>query len=407
MVWKLGTLASVLALAVAAACGGTGGGGGGGGGGMNPDGGGGGGGGGAAWTAITLPGDHTDDVVTGIYYSSPTAGFITTVRGQNASAGAVFSATATSISGTAFDGNVDTSAGGTIGGLDFNGIMATPSGGLVAVTGANDLVSAPSATGTFTNVKNGTGSGGGQPAGAYFGANLTLYGIDNAGIDKATSAPGPNATYTDIFNPGSNPTVPNPIPADECQDAIHVNDSFQSGLYEVAFSADGGTIAYTSYSTADALPELCISTDGGQTFKPTELAGKTNLSGGVIFPKPSDPSTMIVYSGDSSDPNGDYVMRSTDGGKTFSPVTLPSGLTSMELYGSFFLADGQHGWIVGFEHGPDTGLALVTTDGGQTWTADASVAAVTSDKKLHSVYALDTSHVWIGGDTSTFLAHTP
>jgi hypothetical protein len=271
-------------------------------------------------------------------------------------------------------------------------------------------VSAPSATGTFANVKMGTGLGGGQATGAYFGANLTLIGQDNNGFDKATSAAGPNATFTDLFDPGSVPTVPNPIPAGECQDSILVPDSFESGLGSVAFSADGTTVAYTTYSDADGVPEVCVSTDGGQTFNPTEFAGKPQLiPGGVIFPKPSDPSTMIVYAGDMTDPSGNYVMRSTDGGKTFSPATIPSGVASksLELFGAFFLADGQHGWIVGDDVGAFTGLALVTTDGGQTWTEDASVAAATSEKKLHAVFAVDTSHVWMGGEGGAFIAHTP
>jgi photosystem II stability/assembly factor-like uncharacterized protein len=390
MSWKLGTLGLFLA-----ACGTTGGGGGGGGGG---------------WKTITLPSDHSDDEVSGIYYSSSSSGFITTVVGESASAGAVFAASDTSITGTAFDGNVDQSAGGVLGGLNFQGFVTTASGQLVAVTSMGDLVSAPNGSGTFTDVKNGATPLTGQAAGAYFGANVTVFAHDLNGIEKATGAPGPNASYTDVFDPGSVPTVPDPIPADQCQDEIKVNDSFASGLGAVAFSSDGNTIAYTTYSDADAFPEVCVSTDGGQTFHPTEFTGKPEtIPAGVIFPKPSAPSTMIVYSGDLTDQNANYVLRSTDGGATFSPVTLPSALanTPTQLYGAFFLPDGQNGWLVGYDGTADAGLALATTDGGQTWTQVDGVAAATSEAKLHAVFALDTTHVWMGGERGTFIATAP
>lgn len=416
MTWRL---MSVALVAVVAACSSNGGGnpdGGGGDSGPGPDGGGTDGatdgGGGATWKTMSLPGDHSDDEITGIFYSSPTSGFISTVHGLSSSNGNVYATTATSVGAVAFDGSVSPSAGGELGGLDFEGLVKTSAGGLVAITDLNDLVSAPTVTGTFTNVKNGsTDLGGGQVAGAYFGASVTYFAQDLNGFFKASSPPSASAAYTDIFDPGSNPTVPNPIPSNECQDAIRVADSFASGLSSVAFSADGNTIAYTTYSDADAVPEVCVSKDGGQTFLPTEFAGKPQLiPGGVIFPKASDPSTMIVYSGDLTDATANYVMRSTNGGTSFTAVTLPTGFTSkqIQLYGAFFLDDGQHGWIVGYDGDADAGLAIVTTDGGQTWTMDTTgVAAKTSSAKLHTVFALDTTHVWMGGEKGALIAYTP
>ena len=118
---------------------------------------------------------------------------------------------------------------------------------------------------------------------------------------------------------------------------------------------------------------------------------------------------MIVYSGDLVQQDANYVLRSVDGGATFSPVTLPSALAGapLELYGAFFLPDGQNGWIVGYDSVAEAGLALVTTDGGQTWTQADGVAAATSSAKLHSVFALDTTHVWLGGENGTFIANAP
>ena len=140
--------------------------------------------------------------MTSIYYSSSSSGFAATVAGESSSAGAVFSASATSITGTAFDGNVSPSAGGLLGGLNFQGFVSTSSGGLVAITNLGDLVSAPSGSSAFTDVKNGTSDLGGQVAGAYFGANVTVFAVDLGGFEKATGAPGPNANYMDIFDRG-------------------------------------------------------------------------------------------------------------------------------------------------------------------------------------------------------------
>jgi len=370
-------------------------------------------GGGGHWTTMTLPGDHDVDEVTGIFYSSPTKGFVVTVPGDDAIAGAVLSTTATTVTGIAFDGNVDTSAGGVLGGLQFSGLVPTAAGGLVAVTDLSDLVSAPSFTGAFTNVANSQNLGIGQIAGAYFGAGFTLLAQDQNGFYKAPSAPGPNASYTDIFDPGSDPTVPDPIPSNECQDPVLVNDSFATGLTVVAFSSDASTIAYTTYSDADGVPEVCVSTDGGHSFLPTELAGKPEeMPSGVIFPNPSAPSTIIVYDASLDDATSNYVLRSVNGGTSFSSVTLPSSFATKEiqLFGSFFLADGLHGWIVGYDGDADTGLALVTTDGGQTWAYDTTgIAAATSSGtvKLHSIFALDTTHIWIGGELGALIAYTP
>ena len=397
---KFGSLGLVLFLGACSSSGGGGGGGSGGGG----------GGGGGGWKVIDLPTAHIDDEVDGIFYASASSGFLATVHGEQSSAGAVLSTTATTVTGVAFEGDIDQSAGGLLGGLDFWGFVQTASGGLVAITNAGDLVSAPSASGTWTDVKNGTGDMGGQPAGAYIGTNVTLFAQIGGGISKAPGPASPTVTYTTIFDPASNPPVPDPVPADQCQDAILDVDSFMSGLGNVAFSADGNTIAYTTYSDADTFPELCISKDGGQTFHPTELTGKPQGSpSGVIFPKPSAPSTVILYSGNQVQQDGNFVLRSTDGGTTFTPVTLPSSLSGqlMQLYGAFFLADGMNGWLVGYDFAASAGLMLVTTDGGVTWTKDAGITAATSGVKLHSVFALDTTHIWVGGENGTFLANTP
>jgi hypothetical protein len=393
MSWKFGTLALFLVVSGAACSSSSG-----------DDGGGSNSGG---WKTIDLPTAHIDDEVDAIYYASASSGVIGTVAGEQSSNGAIFSTTATSVTGTAFDGNVSPSAGGLLGGLDFWGFVTTASGALVAVTNAGDLVSAPSPTGTWTDVKNGTGENGTQPAGFYIGASFSLMGNDGNGFAKANGPASPTVTWTDLFDPGSSPTVPNPIPADQCQDAIKLPDSFRSGIGEVAFSADGNTIAYTTYSDADTFPQICISKDGGQTFHPTEFTGKPQgAPSGVIFPKPSAPSTIIAYSGDLVNQDGNYIMRSTDTGATFTPVTLPI-TGEMQLYGAFFLADGMTGWLVGYEDATSAGLALTTTDGGATWKKDASVTAATSGIKLHSVFALDATHVWLGGENGTFIAKTP
>jgi hypothetical protein len=121
---------------------------------------------------------------------------------------------------------------------------------------------------------------------------------------------------------------------------------------------------------------------------------------------------IAYYASQDADPGEDYILVSTDSGKTFGSNVIPSGASGKrwEFDYMFFAADGMHGWLVGLDGTDDANpasLALVTTDGGNTWSADATGLAQASSSRLEAGFALDATHVWVGGEGSTVLAYTP
>jgi len=84
------------------------------------------------------------------------------------------------------------------------------------------------------------------------------------------------------------------------------------------------------------------------------------------------------------------VIRSTDGGQTFTP----SSPTTTTLNGVYFL-DELEGWAVG-----NSGIAIHTTDGGDHWTQTTPGSLA-----LNSVYFADANHGWMVGDSGKIL-HT-
>jgi hypothetical protein len=371
---------------------------------------GGGSGGSKAWTKMALPGDHADaDTVTGIYYSSASAGVVTSSAGENSGDnGGVFTTGATAVTATAFDSKGQASAGGALGGLDFTGIAPTPTG-YVAFTSVSDVVTGDSA-GHFTDQVDGNQAGDGS---TVLGMRVTAAGttlVSDGAVDTASTAPGPNATYRTTWAPESSPTVPAQIPDADCQGAPRpANQPIVAS--NVFINADASVIAYAS-GPNDDVPQICISHDHGASFVPSKLAVADDLTtappSGLVF---ANATTAIAYYGTLTANDGDdYIMRSTNGGSTWSKVALPSGVASdeIELNNAFFAPDGQHGWIVGYSSGDDAGLALVTTDGGATWAKDTTgIGAASSEIKLRAGFALDATHVWLGGDSGLLLAYTP
>jgi hypothetical protein len=382
-----------------------GGGGGGGGGGSGGSGSGGGGGGNSNWTEMALPSGHDSDSVTAIYYASPTQGLIGTAGGADV-AGGIFNASATSVTGVAYDGSAAND-------VDFYGFAKTPTG-YYAYTDIEQTI-VGDANGNFTNLgANGTQGGNISPVlGAYLTGNETVL-VTRESIWSAAMAPGSSADYDSIWAPEANPTVPDPVPAADCQFDPIPNDPIFTNQSTVSISTDGKSIIYTSADDDQGVPEICVSTNGGSAFLPTTLPGDGAVApSGVVMPNPADPSVVIVYNAEAdNDPIGNYIMRSTNGGQTFTNVALPTTVASksMAFYDAFFAPDAMHGWIIGLDDGNQAGLALVTTDGGQTWAEDATGLATVDTQfelGLRAGFALDATHVWIGGDNGVLFAYTP
>ena len=90
------------------------------------------------------------------------------------------------------------------------------------------------------------------------------------------------------------------------------------------------------------------------------------------------------------------VVRTSNGGETWQPVTLAADLPSYGLSRSSF-TDSTNGWVVGGSiDEDDTGAVLRTTDGGSTW----KIATMPEAKQVpQSVFFLDANNGWIVGAT--------
>lgn len=364
------------------------------GGGTNPDGGTHPGG----WTAIPLVDDGDiqrigNDRVTGLYFTAPGRGFIVT-QGANQSfgqGGAVFGVNGAAVS-LAFSGK---DGGPTLlGTVNFTGIEPTPSGYVAMAYSADVVLGDPS--GAFGIVKDGDLAGI-EPVLAFrdTAAGTTII-RDTGVVSTTTDAPGPSATFTDVWAPNATDPIPNPVPADVCQDG-----PLGTGAPVTRSSAFIGAnlIAYTAAPNFD--PQICVSTDGGHTFYPTLLTVADDAvqypPTGVVF---SSATTGITWFAAST--ALPYIQRTTDGGTTWASVALPASVAShsLELNGAFFAPDGQHGWLVGYDLDGGKTLALATTDAGASWT---TLATGLSDVKLFSGFALDATHVWLGGTNGTVI----
>ncbi len=372
------------------------------GGGTNPDGGGtnpdGGGPNPSGWTQIALvdePGipRSGNDLVSGLYFTSPTSGFIVTQGAEESfgSGGAVFDVNGSNVS-LAFSGK---DGGPTlIGTVDFTGLEATPSGYVAMAYSADVVLGTPA--GAFSIVKDGDLDGI-EPLLAFHETAAGSTIVRETGVvSTTTDAPGPNATFTDVWAPNATEPIPNPVPAEMCQ-----GGPMGTGAPVTRYSAYIGSnlIAYTAAPNFD--PQICISTDGGHSFYPSFLTVTDDDTQypptGVMF---ASATTGISWFGQPN--TTPYIQRTTDSGATWTSVPVPGGVAthSLELHAGFFAPDGQHGWIAGYDHDTSKALALATTDGGASW---AVTATGLGDVQLYSGFALDATHVWLGGSFGTVI----
>lgn len=392
---------------------GSGGGGSGGGGGGGGSGGSGGGGGGSVggWTAMPLLDDtsHPDsvdhrgnDIVTGIYYESPDRGVIVT-KGANATVqlgGAVFTATGSEVRSVAFRGNDPVPR--LQGTVNFVGLERTPTG-YIAMAYASDVIFSRDGGATFQAVANaGDGDFGTENVLAYrvTGTGTTLV-TDTGVVSVSNDAPGPDTSYRRVWAPTAIPPVPAVIPPGQCH-AAPAGANIPRTHDTVYVSPDRQRIAYTATDDLTQVPEICLSTDGGTTFVSHVLdvpdAALDFKPSGVIFTSATVGVTWFAQPHATS-----YIQRTTDAGETWSAVALPAEVAAndLELPAGSFAADGQHGWLAGFDHSSSRALVLATADGGVTWTAVGGVAGAVDafhGGRLYSVFALDAAHVWLGGE---------
>jgi hypothetical protein len=410
------SLVSTMACVASMDSGGEGGGGGsgsgsggGGGGGGSGSGSGSGGGSVGGWTALPLIDDtrsdrtveHAgNDRVTGIAFASPDKGLVVTQEDGllNPRGGAVFHATRSAITSIAFSGDdvADRPGARHSGSTSFVGLERTPTG-YIAMAYASETIASSDDGATFAMRPNGGRERFGiENVLAYqVTATGTTIVRDTGVVSVSDGPPGPDAIYTDIWSPNTDPD----LPLDVCQRGPKASNALVT-RYAVHVSSDRMFLAYTA--NPGRHPEICISTDGGASFYPHALEVPESAMGyqpvGVTFT-----SRMTGIAWFAADAGGAYIKRTTDGGTTWTDVPLPREIASdaIELPAGFFAPDGVHGWLAGFDFTAATALLLATSDGGATWSRVSGVAEAVEafrGNKLLSGFALDATHVWLGGD---------
>lgn len=348
------------------------------------------------WTPIPLVDDGLvqrpgNDRVSGIYFSSADKGYVVTQGdGQTFTDGGAVFAIAGRTASVAFSGQ--NGGPSLIGTIDFTGLEPT-SNGIVAMAYSADIVTGD-ASGRFSIAKNGNLEGIDNVLAVRESASGTILIRDTGVVTKSTTKPGPSASYVDVWAPTAIPRVPENLPPAMCQ--VGPPSAGVPTRYAAYIGHD--LIAYTA--APDNEPQICISRDGGTSFYPTKLTVSDDAATpptGVLFTSPQNGLTWW-----GSQYAKAYVQRTTDGGKTWRSVELPTSIAAhaLALNAAFFAPDGQHGWIVGYDYNASAALGLATTDGGATW----SVLSGLGTSKLYSGFALDATHVWVGGEQGVLLA---
>jgi photosystem II stability/assembly factor-like uncharacterized protein len=142
--------------------------------------------------------------------------------------------------------------------------------------------------------------------------------------------------------------------------------------------------------------KMFLTDDGGRSWREIKIykpADFKNLTPEFLSIRYADKKRGLIV-GSLLNKDGDVidslVMRTEDGGETWSRILVPSKL---ELYHLDFV-DGARGWIVG-----DKGLILVTYDGGVNWQVQKSG----TDKALFNVDFRDSSEGYAVGGKGAIL----
>ncbi len=371
------------------------------------------------WAAVPLIDDERDpeniayhagnDTVTGIYFNAIDDGFVTTNSSpQTRAGGALFRAKHKQVTAVLLDGNAHTCLAGD---TNYNGIVKT-SKGYVALAHSCDYFSSDDGGATFGVKTAGVPDSFGIQRAITYRETATggLLVTDSAEVAVSNAPPNPNAIWDDTWAPDGNPSIPNPLPDDQCQRGPR--SPLNPKLSQTAYvSPDAKFIAYTA--TFEDAPQICVSTDGGKSFYPKLLPDvpedeRPFPPAGVTF---VNATTGITWYANNIYQGQGYIYRTTDAGNTWARVPLPADVApkGLELMGASFAPDGLHGWIAGFNYSNSIALLLKTSDGGATWSADsgdlATKVSLAGGGKLRAVFALDEYHLWVGGERGMLLAN--
>ncbi len=359
------------------------------------------------WTAMPLLDDNSnpDDpgwhegrsLVTGVRFTSLDEGVVVVAADNGGMVGgAVFGARADEITDIRLTGRESVCSTGA---SSFHGLVGTPDG-MVALTEACALVASHDGGRSFTATRMG-GGGDTQGIEKALALRVTAAGSvlvrDTGVVSRSATEPGEAAIWEDVWAPDAIPPTPSPVPADQCQDGP-VSGQVPVEPQAAYIGPDGTFIAYVADPEGEP-PQICISHDGGRSFRPSQLdVGPQVAPIGVHFI--SEQVGLTWYSNTFSAADT-YLRRTTDCGNSWFEVPVPTELAGvrLNLRHVFFAPDNTTGWLVGYNLDVREPLLLKTRDGGASFEVlHGGLADALPDVRLHTGFALDADHIWVGGE---------
>jgi len=151
--------------------------------------------------------------------------------------------------------------------------------------------------------------------------------------------------------------------------------------------------AMDGWAVQDNRPNVYSTTDGGVTWQLHNTPSNLPL----LAVQAIDANTIVAVGGDINLVAGDVIVRSTDGGNTWTLLTRPG---KAQYFTSVDFVNSTTGWVAG-SFPPDI---LMTTDGGVTW-VEQSISVSSSDYTLLGLSFADTQNGWAVGALGTVI-HT-
>lgn len=370
------------------------------------------------WTLVPLIDDESDpefgtivrkgiDTITGIRFESLDDGYL--VSRSTPNGGAVFKTTHDEVTDLQFSGRHKPRCSQS-GFVNFQGIDKSPDG-YYALTNACENVVSRDGGATFAEESNGGDQLALEGVFAMRTRDDETLAVTLSYIAATADEPGPDAAWEFVWAPEAAPTIPNPVPDDQCQRWAFFGSAATSAAAYVG--PDGSRVAYATTDVDGTASIVCMSNDAGRSFFPKAIEGiDEDLQGyppdGVVF---ASDDVGIAWLARYTSAGQVWIARTTDGGDTWATVALPSDFAdaTIELRSAFFAPDAVHGWLVGYDYAAAKSLLVKTTDGGATWALSGGDLAAKVDAagggKLHTGFALDENHIWVGGDLGIFAAN--
>jgi len=137
-------------------------------------------------------------------------------------------------------------------------------------------------------------------------------------------------------------------------------------------------------------------TDGGVTWSQQSVPSGVGLVSTVTMINQTV-GWAVGYQSYSAG-NVPQLLRTTDGGATWIQAQLPSDFTAGTLDG-VSASDPSHVWAVGWDSG-SVGRIIASSDGGVTWSDEAVPACFTPNSTLASITSIDANHSFVAGQAN-------